>query len=382
MGVVLVVELPGSRDHARGEPGRTRRSRCRIEASRRRRAGYRPAILVTVLFLLTTPPPVIPGTDAVVQEVELLRSRFGGEVVHLRPRWRARAWYPTSLLGLHRLRAIRTCDRQVDVCHVYAPQLFDLPVLRCVTRPIVYTVTSGLGSADRIPPLSYLRRLGALVVPSRADLDTLTGRGLRNVTQIVPGIDAGEFTDASGPSGPGFVLLAGSAPWARQQFRTKGVDAMLELLRETPDLRLVFLWRGVLLPDLVRRVRRLGLSDRVEIMRDRVDVGRVLTRVHAAVVLAAGPGLVRAYPHSLLEALAAGRPVVISDGNPMAEYVTKTGCGRVVPGVDVNALGEAIQQLRRDYEGYRTRARAVGARDFSDERLISEYRTLYGALAG
>jgi len=32
------------------------------------------------------------------------------------------------------------------------------------------------------------------------------------------------------------------------------------------DLRLVFLWRRVLLRELIARVRRLGLSERVEII--------------------------------------------------------------------------------------------------------------------
>ena len=42
-----------------------------------------------------------------------------------------------------------------------------------------------------------------------------------------------------------------------------------------PDLRLVFLWRGVLLPELLARVRKLDLSPRVEIVQDWVDVSRV-----------------------------------------------------------------------------------------------------------
>jgi len=335
---------------------------------------------VSTLFLLTTPPPVIAGTDAVVQEVELLRARFGGELIYLRPFWRARSWYPISLLGLHRLHAIRASSVDVDVCHVYAPQLFNLPVLRAVTRPIVYTVTAGIGPEDQLPPLSYLRRLGAIVVPGRADLEALAGRGLRNLELIIPGIDVNAFAEAPGPSGREFVLLAGSAPWARQQFQTKGVDALLEVARQVPDLRLVFLWRGVLLPDLVDRVRRLGVFERVEILTERVDVGRVLAGVHAAVVLATGPGLVRAYPHSLLEALAAGRPVLISEGSPMTEYVRATECGRVVTGAGVDALGEAIRQLRQNYERYRERAREVGKRDFSQDRLVASYQTLYRAL--
>jgi glycosyltransferase involved in cell wall biosynthesis len=317
-----------------------------------------------------------------VQEVELLRARFGGEVLYLRPSWRARARYPRPLLGLHRLGALRRWDRHVDLHHVYAPQLFWLPLLWFVKRPVVYTVTAGVGPGRRLPPVAYLRRLGAIVVPSRADLEVLCRQGLGNARVIRPGIDASRFVDTPPPPGPGFVLLAGSAPWTREQFRTKGVDALLEVARAMPDVRLVFLWRGVLLPELVARVRRLELSARVEILADRVDVSQVLTRVHAAVVLAGRPGLVKAYPHSLLEALAAGRPVLVSDGNPMAEYVRETGCGRVVPGLGGDDLSEAIGQLREGYAASRARALEVGRRDFSQEALATAHRDLYRGLTG
>jgi glycosyltransferase involved in cell wall biosynthesis len=338
-------------------------------------------VTLRVLYLLTTPPPVVPGTDAVVQEVELLSVRFGGEVIWMRPSWRARKRYPRLLLGLHRLSAIREWDKHVDLHHVYAPQLYLLPVLWFLKRPVVYTVTTGVGSGSQTLPTSFLRRFHAIVVPSRADLDALTRRGLTNAHLVRPGIDVTRFVDTPVPPGPEFVLLSGSAPWTREQLRTKGVDTLLEVARDMRDLRLVFLWRGVLLPELVARVTRLQVSERVEILRDRVDVSRVLARVHAAVVLAGRPGLVRAYPHSLLEALATGRPVVMSDGNPMAEHIRETGCGRVVSGLEATDLIEAIQQLRQNYEAYQARARAVGRRDFSLEKLVTAHRDLYQALS-
>jgi glycosyltransferase involved in cell wall biosynthesis len=337
-------------------------------------------VALRILYLLTTPPPILPGSDAVVQEVELLRARFGGEVIWLRPSWRARARYPRLLLGLHHINAIRQRDLHVDLHHVYAPQLYLLPFLWFATRPVVYTVTAGVGAGRWMPPTAFLRRLGAIVVPSRADVDALTRRGLTNARLIRPGIDVTRFIDAPVPPGPEFVLLSGSAPWTRGQFRTKGVDVLLEVAREMPDLRLVFLWRGVLLEELVARVRRLDLSDRIEILRDRVDVSQVLTRVHAAVVLAGRPGLVKAYPHSLMEALAAGRPVVVSDGSPMACYVRDTGCGRVVPRLETTDLIAAIDQLRQDYAAHRTRAADVGKRDFSQDELVTAHRRLYRAL--
>ena len=322
----------------------------------------------------------MPGTDAVVQEVELLQAQFSGETIWLRPAWRARARYPRELLGLHRLRALRQWDRQVDLHHVYAPELYRLPVLWFLTRPVVYTVTAGVGPSRRMPPMSFLRRLRAIVVPSDTDREALTRRGLGNARVIRPGIDVTRFADTPVPAGPEFVLLSGSAPWTHEQFASKGVDALLEAARRMPELRLVFLWRGVLLPELVARVRRLELSDRVEILRDWVDVAGVLRRVHAAVVLAGRPGLVRAFPHSLLEALAAGRPVLVSEGNPMAEYVRETGCGRVVPRLAAADLLEAIRLLRLDYATCRARAVDVGQRDFSQETLVAAHRELYQAL--
>lgn len=308
----------------------------------------------------------------------MLRTHFGGEVSWLRPSWVKLARYPNALLGLHTFRAIRAKDKVVDLHHVYAPQLHGLPILSLLRRPIVYTATAGIG--PKIPPTRLLQRLAAIVVPSRTDVDTLTARGLRNVHLIRSGIDLPRFADSPPPTGPEFVLLSGSAPWVPQQFETKGADALLEAAAQTPDLRLVFLWRGRLHADLTARVDRLGLSTRVEILNERVDVSEVLRRVHAAVVLADRPGLVKAYPHSLLEALASGRPVVVSDAIPMAEYVRETGCGVVATGVDPRAVIDSIQQLRASYDEYRSRAAAVGSRDFSQEQLVAAYETLYRAV--
>jgi 2-deoxystreptamine N-acetyl-D-glucosaminyltransferase/2-deoxystreptamine glucosyltransferase len=269
----------------------------------------------------------------------------------------------------------------VHLHHVYAPELYWLPLLWLLARPVVYTVTAGVGPAARMPSPAFLRRLAAIVVPSRLDLEALSERGLRNGHLIRPGIDVTRLAHVPPPPPPPFVLLSGSAPWTREQFRTKGVDALLEAARAIPDLRLVFLWRGVLLPELVARVRQLDLAARVEILSERIDVGQVLARVHAGVVLAERPGLVKAYPHSLLEALAAGRPVLVSDGSPMADNVRETGCGLVVPGLAAPDLIDAIRRLRQESDVHGARAREVGKRDFALEDFLAAHRRLYQSLA-
>jgi glycosyltransferase involved in cell wall biosynthesis len=222
-----------------------------------------------------------------------------------------------------------------------------------------------------------LGKLKAIVVPGRRDMDRLALRGDTRGHLLPAGIDVSRFGVEPPPANDRFVLLAGSAPWTREQFHTKGVEALLQVARERPWLRLVLLWRGWLLEELRRRVAGLGLSDRVEVLTDRVDVNQLLARVHAAVVLASEPRLVKAYPHSLLEALAAGRPVLVSDCIAMADYVREAQCGEVVTGMDRRSLEDGIRRLRGRYASLQAQARRVGKRDFSQERLVAAYGQVY-----
>jgi glycosyltransferase involved in cell wall biosynthesis len=280
---------------------------------------------------------------------------------------------------VHILNCLRRLDREVDGHHVFHAELYPFPVLGFLRKPVVYTVVSGLGRG-RIPSPRAFRRLVAVAVPTPGDRDRLTERGFSEARVIVPGVDLSRFEHAPIAVGETFTLLVGSAPWTRGQFRSKGMDAVLEVARRIPSLRLVFLWRGWLLEELHRRIAARGLTDRAEVITERVDVSEVFRRAHAAVVLARSGDLVKAFPHSLLEALACGRPVLVSDCIAMSDYVGGAGCGRVVRGVSPSDLGQEVRALRERYEWYSDNARRVGRRDFSVERVVEAYRPLYEAM--
>ena len=330
-----------------------------------------------VLYHLTVPPSPMAACDAVIQEVEALRAHLGGEIIYLNPARRPGSRYPERLYGLHRLVYLRRLEATIRLHHVYNSHLFYFPYLRWLRRPIVYTVVGGL-RPDRVPrPGSPLRSLDAIVVTSERDLAVLRGWGLENSVVIRPGIDTTRFRPAPPPTGPGFTLLAGSAPWTEAQFHSKGVEALLAAAEARPDLRLVFLWRGLLFDEMQARVTRRGLQARVEVINQQVDVNGVLARVHAAVVLATDATLVKAFPHSLLEPLAAGRPVLVSRALPMADYVAETGCGQVVEAVSPEGVLAALARLEARYEACREAALRVGQRDFSQQALVEAYRRLY-----
>jgi len=337
---------------------------------------------VSLLYHLMIPRPDVPALDAVVQEVESLQSRFGGERVYLNPAHRPGSLYPERLYGLHRLPYLRRQEATVRLHHVYNSHLFFFPYLRWLRRPIVYSVTTGLGSWSGRVDLKKVGRLAAIVVSNERDRATLRDGGVENVRVVRPGIDTSRFGPSPPPSVSGFRLLAGSSPWTEAQFRSKGVEALLAAARARPDLRLIFLWRGLLVEEMQARVAGWGLHGRVEVINRRVDVNEVLTGVHAAVVLASDATLVKAFPHSLLESLAAGRPVLVSRTLPMADYVEQTGCGEVVDTVSFEGVLAALARLEARYKACRAAALGVGQQDFSRQALVETWGRLYKEMGG
>ena len=332
---------------------------------------------MSVLFHLMIPRPPTPSVDAVVQEAEALREQAGGEIVYLNPSRQPGSRYPERLYGLHRLLYLRQRETEAQLHHVFNPHLFAFPYLRWLRRPILYTVTAGLEPRSaRIVP-TKLSGFAAVVVSNHRDRDALQRLGLANVHVIRPGIDTSRFKPYPPPSEPGFTLLMGSAPWTEAQFQSKGIDALLAAAQTRVDLRLVFLWRGFGHSLMMERVARHDLQSRVQVINRRVDVHRVLSRVHAAVVLATDSTQVKAFPHSLLEALAAGRPVLVSRTLPMSAYVAQTGCGVVVEKVSPEGVVEALAVLEEDYELFREEALRVGQRDFDQRTTVSAYQRLY-----
>jgi glycosyltransferase involved in cell wall biosynthesis len=337
---------------------------------------------MSVLYHLMIPRPKTPGLDAVVQEAEALRSHVGGEIVYLNPARRPGSRYPERLYGLHRLPLLRRREATTHIHHIFNAHLLVFPYLRWLRRPIVYTITAGIARSKQAVDLKTVAGWAAVVVSSERDRATLKSWGLDNVHIIRPGIDTSRFVPTPPPTDLGFTLLAGSAPWSEAQFHSKGVDALLEAAQRRPDLHLVFLWRGTLAEQMSERVTQYNLQERVQVINERVDVNHVLSGVHAAVVLATDATLVKAYPHSLLEALVAGRPVLVSDVLPMADFVETTGCGEVVVSVSASGVLEAVARLQRRYESCRVAALQAGQHGFDLDTLIAAYRRLYSDAAG
>ena len=152
--------------------------------------------------------------------------------------------------------------------------------------------------------------------------------------------------DATLRSGPGeYFLFAGRlAP-------EKDVATVIEAVRKA-DARLVIAGTGPHEASLRRRAPR-GVDFLGLVSPDRVQS---LTAQARAVVV---PALsYEASPMSVLEAFAAGVPVVANDVGALPELVEDGGTGLLVPPGDPRALGSCLRRLSDDGESERMGARA------------------------
>lgn len=162
--------------------------------------------------------------------------------------------------------------------------------------------------------------------------------------------------------------------------RYKGLGHLVAAMRDLPGhLRLI--GAGPVEAELRAQVARLGLGNRVEILGG-IDDG-VLPAHYAACDAFVLPSVQRseAFGISLLEAMAAGKPVVSTELGTGTSWVNQDGAtGLVVPPADTAALGGALRSLIDDPNLARRLGEAGRARvaaEFGEERLLGRIEDVY-----
>lgn len=332
---------------------------------------------MSILYLLPTLPPKSAKAEAIAQEIALLQRAFGGETLHVNPNAALpRPLIPRLGFGWHCLPKLLRMGQSVELYHFFNPDPFPYPFLLALRKPVVYTITAGV---EKEPNLAFFRRMAVVTVPDERTLAQLQAWGLTNVALQRPGINTQRFTHTPQtllPNQPLHLLVA-SAPWTLAQFKTKGFDALLAAAQQMPNLHITLLWRGLLLDEIRQRVTQLGLEARVTIIDKTIDVNTALADVHATAIFATASGIIKSYPHSLLDSLAAGKPVLLSNTIPMADYVTHEQCGVTVDAITPEAILAALTQLRANYATYSHNAQTVGQRDFTEEAARQATAKIY-----
>lgn len=172
--------------------------------------------------------------------------------------------------------------------------------------------------------------------------------------------------------------IAALVPHKGQKFL---VDAAATVVREIPEARFLIVGEGELHSVLEHHIRQAHLAKHVVLTGFRPDVLRVLKGLDLFVMSSVTEGL----GTSLLDAMAAGRPVVATRTGGIPEVVADGETGVLVPPRDAEALASAIVGLLRDPDRRRQFAAAGLARvreRFSADRMVDQTLAVYAAVAG
>ncbi len=143
-----------------------------------------------------------------------------------------------------------------------------------------------------------------------------------------------------------------------------------------PRAHLLYVGEGRLRAELERRIGALGLQGKVHLLGLRSDVPEILNAADVFVLSSDWEG----NPLSVMEAMAAGKPVVCTAVGGVPELVEDGRCGVLVPQRDAEASAKAMRYMLEN-PGARTsmgRASAKRAVERFDLRAVTEaYEDLY-----
>jgi glycosyltransferase involved in cell wall biosynthesis len=153
-------------------------------------------------------------------------------------------------------------------------------------------------------------------------------------------IDVPSFANSpGGANDPARIVSVGRFAYPKDFKTLVAAFARLE-----PDYCASLVGDGPDLPEVEEGVRRAGLQSRVELPGTRADVPAVLASADVFVLSTKSEG----FPISILEAMAAGLPVVATDVGGVAEAVVHQETGLLVPPGDPAALAHALRLLLED----------------------------------
>jgi glycosyltransferase involved in cell wall biosynthesis len=221
--------------------------------------------------------------------------------------------------------------------------------------------------------------LDAVVCVSRAQRRELVRAGLpRHVMPVIPdGIDLARFSDprpSSLPLPPGkriVVQVANDMP--DKDFPTL-LEAAGSVAHRRRDFHLLLVGRNTDSPQISRAVAEAGLSEMATLAGQRDDVPGILARADVFVLSSRR----ETFALAVLEAMAAGLPVVASDLAALAELLSNGKEGLLVPPGDADALAGGIERVLDDAALSRQLGEAARRRaaTFSSARMAARFERL------
>jgi len=169
-----------------------------------------------------------------------------------------------------------------------------------------------------------------------------------------------------------FGLDGATLAFAGRLTAQKSLGRALEAVAAADDVRLVIAGDGPDRAPLEGRARELGIADRVSFLgpQPRARVVELFRAADATILSSSWEN----FPHTVVEALAVGTPVLAMKAGGVAEVVRHGVNGLLVAPGDTAALAEAVRRYFADEELRERlrRAAASSVAEYAPERVFGE----------
>jgi glycosyltransferase involved in cell wall biosynthesis len=298
---------------------------------------------------------------------------------------------PVALFPIHGFRRAATAQQLVafarwcrareiavlHTCELYS-NIFGLP--GAALASVAVRIGSRRGFVEP-PGLQRVQRFAytfahRVVANSRAAAERLRIEGISSSKiEIIPnGIDLAMFPRHDYSPRPRRIAMIACL---REEKRVDVlVAAAATILERYPDAEFLIAGDGTCREALEEQARATGVRHRCRFLGHRDDVPAVLAEADVFVL----PSRSEAFPNSIIEAMAAGLPVVASDVGGIPELVEDGRTGRLVPPGDPQALAGALLELLDHpdrVEAFGREGRDRIERSYSFDRMVQQFETLY-----
>lgn len=310
-----------------------------------------------------------------------LANRLGAEgiVIHVQP--------PAATLARvnNLYRAFRMSRPAVVHCHNKSATVHAAPAARLAGVKAIISTRHGMARPPYrlrkelkfwVTSALFCDRVVAVCETARVNMRSGASLAARNVVTIRNGAFPSAATNGGAPRpAQGFTLIA-----VGRLAPAKSYDTLLRsvaLAKQTvPDLTLLLVGDGDEASSLKQLAADLGIDGIVQFCGERADVGAWLHRADVFVMSSISEGL----PISILEAMAAGLPAIVTDVGGMPEVVQLSGAGKIVPPRSPEKLAAAIVEFAEQRTGLKELGRQAFEcyqRYFTPQRMADDYMNLY-----
>jgi len=238
-----------------------------------------------------------------------------------------------------------------------------------------------------------LNRTDEVVAVSDAVRDRLVNRSGFEFgrIQVIPnGVDAPQVVDRTAQRkqvrrelgiGDDAVVIGSVGTLKPVKDHGTSITALSKIAGRGSDAHLVILGGGPDQQPLTELSKRLNVGERVHLVGQQTDVGRWMSAMDIYENSSISEGMSQA----ILEAMAFGLPLVVTDVGDSAESVGHDGrCGIVLPPSNADAMAEAFAQLSEHAE-LRTQmganAKLRHHKNYAPQPMVRAYETLYETAA-